>query len=47
MELYAFQAKTNHILKAIFLLLFIFVTTASLVAQDRVENPDDVATIDA
>ena len=46
MKLDAFQTKTNHILKAKYLLLLIFATTASLVAQERVANPDDVATID-
>ena len=46
MELDTSQTKTNHILKAKYLLLLIFATTASLVAQERDANPDDVATID-
>ena len=46
MELDTFQTKTTHILKAKYLVLLIFATAASLVAQERVANPDDVATID-
>lgn len=46
MELDTSRTRTNHILKAKYLLLLIFATTASLMAQERVANPDDVVTID-
>ena len=46
MESSNYPTRVSHLLKAGWVLLLLFATTTSSLAQDRAANPDDVVTID-